>query len=350
MKFRNLITAASLALLPLTAGAATLIVPAAGSATGANGSMWQSELTLHNTANRDINVSLVYHDQNGAAGSATVTVPARHTISIDDIVRTRFQREGSVGAIEIDMADPDLNRLAITSRTSNVLGDQEFGQDIPAIRSTDAISTGDVAVIAGPDNASTSRFNAGLYTLDATNVKWDLVRADGTVAATRTISYNAGVQNQYSVPALLGALENDDVIHANVLSGSAIFYGSIINNASGDPSFVPGIRTRQQANVNLLGVDRDENGTIDIAAHDNVLDSSVDAYTLGFPTYFRLVTEEPVTYEIVSSPADARLIDQNGTIQMVASAALAGKTGQLQVRATTADGLSTILTIPLRFY
>jgi hypothetical protein len=148
----------------------------------------------------------------------------------------------------------------------------------------------------------------------------------------------------------LGTLQDNDVVHANVLTGAAIFYGSIINNASGDPSFVPGIRNRAQSSITLLGVDRDENGTIDIAAHDNVLDSPVDSYTLGFPTYFRIVSDQPVTYEIVSSTTDARLVDQNGTVQMVASAALSGKSGELKVRATSADGQSTILTIPVKFF
>jgi len=350
MKLKHLITAAALTLLPLTAGAATLIVPAAASLNGAYGSVWKSELTLHNTGSRAIDLTLVYHDQTGPAQTATVSVPARQTVSLDDIVRTKFNRESSLGAIEIKVADADLNRLAVTSRTSNVLGTAEFGQDIPAILSTDAANAGDVAVISGPDSAANFRFNAGLYTLSATSIRWELIHADGTVAANQTIDYAAGVQNQYSVASLFNTtLQDNDVVYANVLSGSAIFYGSVINQTSGDPSFVPGIRTRAQSNVNLLGIDRDENGTIDIAAHDNVLDTSVDVTTLGFPAYFRVVSDQPVTYEIISSTADARLIDQNGTIQMVASAALSGGTGEIKVRATTTDGLSTVFTIPVRF-
>ena len=53
MKLNKIIITASLALLPLTAGAATLIIPAAASTSGANGSDWKSELTLHNTSGRD---------------------------------------------------------------------------------------------------------------------------------------------------------------------------------------------------------------------------------------------------------------------------------------------------------
>ena len=350
MKFKHLMIAASVALLPLTAGAATLIVPAAASLNGAFGSVWKSEMTFHNTGAHAIELTLVFHDQNGAAQSATVSVPARQTVSIDDVVRTRFNRESSLGAIEIKVADADLNRLSVTSRTSNVLANAEFGQDIPAILSTDAIGAGDVAVIAGPNSAANFRFNAGFYTLDATTVRWELIRADGTVAASQTIDYAAGVQNQYSVASLFNTtLQDNDVVYANVIKGRAIFYGSVINQESGDPSFVPGIHNRVQANINLLGVDRDENGTIDIAAHDNVLDRSVDVTTVGFPAFFRIVSDQPVTYEIVSSTAFAQLVDNNGTVQLISNGTLAGTTGELKVRATTADGQSTIFTIPLRF-
>lgn len=350
MKFKNLMIAASVALLPLTAGAATLIVPAAASLNGAFGSVWKSEITFHNTGARAIDLTLVFHDQNGAAQTAAVIVPARQTVSIDDVVRTTFNRESSLGAIEIRMADADLNRLSVTSRTSNVLASGEFGQDIPAILSTDAIGAGDVAVIAGPNSAANFRFNAGFYTLDATTVRWELIRADGTVAGTQTLDYAAGVQNQYSVTSLFNAtLQDNDVVHANVVKGSAIFYGSVINQVSGDPSFVPGIRNRVQANINLLGVDRDENGTIDIPAHDNVLDRTVDVTTVGFPAFFRIVSDQPVTYEIVSSTAFARLVDNNGTVQVISNGTLAGSTGEMKVRATTADGQSTIFTIPIRF-
>ena len=193
MKLKHLITTASIALLPIAASAATLIIPAAGSASGANGSVWKSDLTLHNTSSRATALSLVYHDQNGAAQSAQVTVDARKTISLDDVVRTTFQRENTIGAIEIDVADADINRLAVTSRTFNSLGSGEFGQDIPAVLATDAIDAGDVAVISGPRTAADFRFNAGLYTLTASTVKWDLVRADGTIANSQTLKYAAGV-------------------------------------------------------------------------------------------------------------------------------------------------------------
>jgi hypothetical protein len=354
MKVKQLM-AAAIALLPLTAGAATLVVPVAGSAPGANGSMWKSDLTPHNTGSRAIVATLRYHDQSGAAGTAAVTVSPRGTVTLSDVVRDTFNLENTLGAIEINIADSDANRVAITSRTFNALGTGQFGQDIPAIRSTDAATAGDVAVIEGPGSAAEFRFNAGIYALTASSVRWDLIHSDGTVAASQTVSYEAGVQNQFNVASLFNTdLANSDVVHAAVLSGSAIFYGSIVNQQSGDPSFVPGIRTREDTRINFLGIDRDQNGTVDVVAKDNILSAPVDAYTMGFPTFFRIVTAAEsgasVKYEILSSTADARLVDNGGTVQLVASAALKGTTGELTFRATTPDGLSAVFTIPVKFF
>ncbi|HSP32753.1 MAG TPA: hypothetical protein VLU46_00380 [Thermoanaerobaculia bacterium] len=355
MNLKKLITAASIALLPITAGAATLIVPVSGSASGANGSVWKTDLTLHNTAARAITATLVYHDQSGATANATVTIPARGTVALADIVRTSFARPQTLGAIEVQLADSDAAHIAVNSRTYNAVGSGQFGQDVPAVKTIDAANAGDVVVLAGLTSAADFRMNAGLYTLAPSTVAWQLLRANGTIAASNTIDYAAGVQQQYSLTNLFNAtLQDNDGVHATVTKGTAVIYGSLVNQTTGDPSFVPGIRTREESRITLLGIDRDQNGTIDIPAIDDVLTTSVGAGTIGYPTYFRIVAQaegnQPITYEIVSSTADARLVDTNGTIQMVASAALSGTTGSVVVRATTPDGQTALFTIPVKFY
>src|SRR5438132_755340 len=253
MKFRQLITAASIAILPLAASAATFIVPAAGTGPGANDSRWQSELTLHNT-------------------SATPTT-------------------------------------------------------------------------------------IGIYAVTAATVRWDLVHADGTPAASVEQSYKAGTQLQYGqgIKTLLGLEEqDDDAIHAVVSSGKVIAYGSAINNQSGDPTFVPGIRARVDIRLNFVGVDLNEDGIVDVfdANHDGVLDQPIDVFTTsGFPHYFRIVVTgpngEPATLELVDTIRDAQFIDVQ-TLQYASPSTLKGSTGTLKVRATAA-GVSEVITIPVNY-
>src|SRR6059058_2246841 len=74
MKMHRMMIVAAMALLPLAAGAATFIVPAAGTGAGANNSQWQTELTLHSTSNAVMNLQLTFHDRNGAAQTTAVAL------------------------------------------------------------------------------------------------------------------------------------------------------------------------------------------------------------------------------------------------------------------------------------
>jgi len=357
MNVKSIITAASLALLPVAASAASFIIPAAGTGPGANGSQWQSEITLHNVSSVATTATLTYHDAAGSSDAVAIALPAHATTSIADVVKTKFGRQAGTGAIEVALPDADFARVAVTSRTFNSSPAGEFGQDIPAIKASDAAAAGDLAVLAAPSSVSTYRFNFGLYTVADANVTWELVRADGTVAAQKELSYTAGTQIQYAsgVSSLFGSdAKNDDAIQATVTKGSAIFYGSAVNNASGDPSYVPSVKTRPEIRINFEGVDLDENGTVDIkdADRDGVLDQSIDLFTnQGFPNYFRIVAAgehgEPATFELLDA-VDAQLIDANGTVSMAPSAALHGQSGSLKVR-ITAGGTTAVVTLPLNY-
>jgi hypothetical protein len=356
MKFRNWILAAAVAALPLAAGAATLIVPVAGTGPGNNGSQWQSELTLHAAAPRPVTLSLTLHQNSTVFGPVSVTLQARETVSIADVVRTKFNLTSGNGALVIDLTDRDARSVAVTSRTFNTSAAGEFGQDIPSVDASAALRTGDIAALSGPSIIATNRFNFGIYAVEASTIEWQVVRADGTVAGTKSVTYTAGTHAQYNggVESLLGAVQfNNDTVHARVTAGRAVFYGSIINT-TGDPTFVPGVRTRDDIIIQLTGVDLDENGSVDIHDNngDNVLDSGIEIVTSLFASYFRVVAEgefgENVTYEVVSSPAETHLLDNKGTLIVSAGGDVKGTTGNIVLRATSGDS-SQLITIPVIF-
>lgn len=357
MKFRQIITAATIALLPFAASAATLIIPAAGSGFGVNDSRWQSELTFHNLSSSSVTVGMTFHDGKGAEKSDSVSLNPRSTLSIGDIVNTRFGVEAGTGAIELRVPDEMASRLAVNSRTFNSSANGQFGQDVPAVNANDAAMAGDTVVLQGPSNATENRYNFGIYALTAATVRWDLIRADGTRAASVEQTYSAGTQFQYNngvVTLLGGTAADDDTIQALVVSGSVIAYGSAINNASGDPTFVPGIRGRADVLVKFIGVDIAGDGTIDVtdANHDGILDQPIDLYMTAYPTYFRVVAtgpnDEPLTLSFINPPDDAHFVDTKGDVQWYPSPS-EGPMTTLKVLATWSGG-SEVLTIPVHLH
>jgi len=356
MKANRIITAVFATLLPLAAGATTLVIPASGTGPGANDSHWATELTLHNTSASAITTTLTFHDVTGAAGTSAVTVAPRATVSIADVVATRFGRTTATGAIDVTFDDAFARKLTVTSRTFNKSDAGEFGQDIPSVDLASVPADGSVVVLSGPSSASDARFNVGIYAADASTVKWDLVRADGSVAASKEISYAAGTQVQYNsgVSSLFNVDSQDnDTVQATVTSGRALPYGSVVNNASGDPTYVPAVLALSDRRINFLGVEFGNYGKIDIADanHDGTLDRAIDIQTSTFPVGFRVVVSAatPATFELIDAPSGARLADANGTIFWMPDARFAGTSTTLRLR-VTADGTTEIITIPVNIH
>jgi hypothetical protein len=357
MKSKALLTIAAIGLFTFAAGAAEIIIPAAGTGAGANSSQWQSDLLLHNIGPRAVTLTATLHIGTDVRGPVAITIPAKNTRQFTDVVDRLFNVESGTGALVLQLTDRDTKFLAVTSRTYNTLGDVEFGQDIPAVRAEHAAAAGSIAVMTNPATSTNDRFNFGIYAVDAATVRWELVRANGTVAGTREVSYADGQHEQYNsgIFSLLNATDSQpgDTVYARILSGKAIVYGSSINE-TGDPTFVPSTQTSEEVLLNF-GIDLDENGTIDISDSDNdgVLDASIDVITSMFPNFFRVVVEsefgDDVTLEVVESQAAAEFRDANGTMRVGAAGDLKNTTGSIVIRATSANGATTLLTIPVRF-
>lgn len=344
---RLFIVTAALLLTSSLAVAGELAIPASGTGEGADHSQWQTELTLHNAGAEALPLTLSYYDATGKAGEFEISINPKSTLSIADVVKNRFGKESSTGAIVIAADDVPLRKLGVTSRTFNAGPNGEFGQDIPALPLSAALVSGDTGVLPAQSSAAAARFNFGAFALDATTIEWQLVRKDGTVAATESKSYAAGVQVQYNngVINLFGSTAQDnDVVYARV-QGRALVYGSIITQQTGDPTYVPPSRVRENLPVEFIGVDLHEDGTIDVmdADHDGILDRSITVYTERFPNYFRIVAADPegqpITLSIVDQADDVRFIDNKGTIMWYPMADRTGTTGTLKVRAS--DGIDT---------
>jgi hypothetical protein len=331
---------------------ADLIVPVTGTIPGAAGAAWQGELSIHNSGKLPVTLGLTLYGANGLIATKDVTIAARATVSYSNFVSDVFGLATGTGALAVRVDPTAVGTIAISSRVLNHTPAGEFGQDVPAITSADTLRTGATGVVLGPGDVGASRFNFGIFAVDASTIEWRLLRADGTVEKSVTEEYAAGTHVQYNggVGALFAAeAENDDAIHARVRSGNAVVYGSIVANSSGDPTFVPGVKVREQFTVTLLGVDLDENGTIDIpdADGDGTLDSPVILYAGFLPNYFRVVTAPgdgtAVSLRILEAPRDTAVIDDQGTILSYPGIQYKGQTSAIILEASDGFGITEIV-------
>src|ERR1700738_5315252 len=160
MNMKRIITASLAALaIPLSASAGSLVIPAAGTGPGANGSSWKTEVIIANLSLAPVDLTLVFHDRNGAAETSKVTIPAHSTFSDENIVASRFGRSSATGAIEISAADT--SRLVVNSGTYNESATGRFGQDIPAVDLA-TLDAGSDSVLLGPPSIVDQRFNFGI--------------------------------------------------------------------------------------------------------------------------------------------------------------------------------------------
>jgi hypothetical protein len=339
------------------AAATDLIIPVTGTLPGANNSMWQGEVTLHNASTNAAVVTVTFFPSVGEPVSADIVVPARLTVNYENAILELFGVANGSGALRLEIGAEARGRVAVTSRVMNVGPSGRFGQDVPAVSGTATLRSGSTAVVTGPAQAEGKRFNFGLFAIQDSEVTWRLLSADGTLVTEKTESYAAGTQVQYNngIGTFLGAEASDRAaIHARILSGEAIVYGSIVESSTGDPTFVPGFEVLENFAVEFLGVDLDENGSVDVldADGDGVLDEPVTIFVGPFPNYFRVIALPTAAGEAVLSlleaPAGFAMIDAKGTIQAAPSSSDRGKTAQIVVRAT--DGFAAAdLVIPVVF-
>jgi hypothetical protein len=115
-------------------------------------------------------------------------------------------------------------------------GTTGFNED--QIRTEDALSAGQRAVLVAPIDPAKFRFNIGVRTLaSGASITLTVRNAKGEVTRTVTKSYPAVFFQQGSAEDFLGAaLDANDSIQISVDSGSLIVYGATADNTTQDPS------------------------------------------------------------------------------------------------------------------
>jgi hypothetical protein len=251
-----------------------VFIPVVGSATGVGGTNFQTDLSIFNnsaigltdqSANANAFVQF-FPTGNGnttsAVGASSVTalnVAPRGTTTLRDITSSMFNGSiNGIGALRIVSAGTVFaNARIYNNQISNGRG--TLGQFEPGMFRSQALTQG---VLVGLGNVSSGsnlangqsfRTNIGFFNPNdtATTVALELRDSAGNVMSSRTITLGALAHTQMPISGANGLFPDVNADFATssafFLSGAPIFtYASIVDNISGDASFVtPSSQTQQ---------------------------------------------------------------------------------------------------------
>lgn len=233
------------------------VIPVAAHAPGQNGTVWRTDVSIQNIQADPVTIEFaVIESGEGLSGNVfpvvvatstggtTVTVPPGGSVTLYDILKAHRGRPSTVGALLLGGDKP----FAVTSRTFDQTSNGTLGQAVAAIPdgATDQAGAPSTLYIPGLVQNGAFRTNLGLVMSGSTamTVSVTINGANGAALGSRTFTVLPGVTNQVQFSALSVAPATFDVagavIRISAGQGSVIAYASIVDNQTGDASFISG--------------------------------------------------------------------------------------------------------------
>jgi hypothetical protein len=242
------------------------VVPAAAKTGGADGSFWQTDVTIHSAGDAGVTAMVVELIPTGGVGIGggsperyVTTIGGGQTKALNDIIGSRFD-DHEIAALVVQGlvgggASPDL-RVSSRTWTPTAGGEATMGQGIPGIPRR---SVADPAVVPGLEASAEFRTNIGLVnpsqnireTLDITYYDaagaargstdvvlepWSHIQLDSALDAV-------GLQGS-EFTAVVTMTESENLMIRPSESWEPVFmaYGSRIDRITNDPTFIEGVR------------------------------------------------------------------------------------------------------------
>jgi hypothetical protein len=223
------------------------VIPAVANAGGAQGTFWTTALTVFNPIGSPRTVEAFYTPR-GSDGTtdyvaAGLELGASSSTTWENVVGTVFGTSGA-GSLEVRGGD-----IIVSSRTSTPgLEGGSYGQGIPPVAPYHVMRIGGAQVqwAGGVVRSPAYRTNLGLCEVwgEDAQVRVTLWGEDGSAAGTRTIDLPPFGNSQINdLPHTLGGLDQmeNGMVELEILGGDGRVgaYLSIVDNVTGDPTYVP---------------------------------------------------------------------------------------------------------------
>lgn len=211
----------------------SLTIPIVGRAPGANGTFWRSDITLYNPSSSSVTLTLRY-----AGATKALSLGGNDTAVLADVL-SQFGLTSSSGALTV--AWTSATGPVVTSRTyTSVTTGGTYGQSIDPVA-----AFASRVFVPGLRNDGSYRSNVGFVNGGSETEVFTvtLLSPFGTELARNTVTLTPGQQMQTSVTALFpkASLPTGFTLQAQGDGNAKLFaYGSMVDNASGDPVFFAG--------------------------------------------------------------------------------------------------------------
>lgn len=212
---------------------------------GEVGNFFTDARVFNPSFDKDIVITARYlqdNKDNSGAATKTVNVPKRTMLVLDNVVSVVFQ-SGSIGAIRLTSDDDFVATQRIYARLD---GPKTLGQLVPGLDVTTALKKGALIQLkqnGGPGTIGTFRTNIGGVNPNAVvaNVTMKLYDKNNAVVATKTQVFQPfGVVTPARIDLFFGGTNDLSDAWVSFDSDQPVFiYGSIVDNGSDDPTFIP---------------------------------------------------------------------------------------------------------------
>jgi hypothetical protein len=209
---------------------------------------FHSDLRVYNGGPAEVSATLTYYPQgNGTPVTAARQIASGAILTVDNVLPALFNATNTGGSIVVTTSAP--SALVATGRTyTNVEGGGTYGQFIPGIMPEEGVGRNDGALhVLQLEQSDRFRSNLGLAELTGNSVT---VRVSLTLPDSKTTpSVNVDLApNEFRqlgrvIESLIGSGTQtyNSRITIEVLAGNGrvTAYGSVIDNESKDPTYVP---------------------------------------------------------------------------------------------------------------
>lgn len=224
------------------------LVSASAHVGGLEDTDWRTDLEIFSTQTTAVDLQLdllVTGEDNSSPLSITTRLDPGTGDRMVDVLDRLFSYEGTA-ALEVHSLSGE---IVVSSRTFNTTADGTYGQFLPGVGSAATIFQGQEARIVHLSQDSTDdtgfRTNIGFVnrTGGTTRVVTDLYTADGT--HLDTVNTNLKPFEHRQINRIFRQATSDPIANGYAVvtttsaNGSFVAYASVVDNASGDPIFIP---------------------------------------------------------------------------------------------------------------